>query len=93
MRTTLDIDDDVLQAAKELAQAEGKTTGRIASDLMRMALAGGTDHPGPGPAGSYLKNGWYVLPRRGGVVTKELVDRLLEEADWEDAGLPPPSRI
>jgi hypothetical protein len=29
MRTTLDIDDDILQAAKELAQRERKTAGRI----------------------------------------------------------------
>jgi hypothetical protein len=33
MRTTLDIDDDVLTAAKELAAAENKTAGRIISDL------------------------------------------------------------
>jgi hypothetical protein len=28
MRTTLDIEDDVLQAAKELAQREGRTAGQ-----------------------------------------------------------------
>ena len=28
MRTTLDIDDDVLQAAKELARSEKKTAGK-----------------------------------------------------------------
>src|ERR1700740_3498375 len=33
MRTTLDIDDDVLQAAKELARRQGKTAGRIVSEL------------------------------------------------------------
>ena len=35
MRTTVDIDDDVLQAAKELARRERKTTGRILSELAR----------------------------------------------------------
>ena len=35
MRTTLDIDDDVLQAAKELAQYESKTAGQVLSDLAR----------------------------------------------------------
>ncbi len=87
MRTTLDIDDDVLQAAKELAAVEKKTAGRVLSELARQALTGPGEPPGPGPGGTYLKNGWYVLPRRGGIVTKELVDRLIEEADLEEGGL------
>jgi hypothetical protein len=29
MRTTLDIDDDVLAAAKELASAQKKTAGKV----------------------------------------------------------------
>lgn len=39
MRTTLDIDDDVLLAAKELASARGTTTGKVLSALARAALA------------------------------------------------------
>lgn len=39
MRTTLNIDDDVLQAAKELAAIRGLTAGRVISDLARTALA------------------------------------------------------
>ena len=35
MRTTLDIDNDVLQAAKELAAARRLTAGRAISDLAR----------------------------------------------------------
>ena len=38
MRTTLDLDADILQAAKELAQSRGLTAGRIISDLVRQAL-------------------------------------------------------
>ena len=38
MRTTLDIDDDVLMAAKELARAAGKTAGKIISELVRKAM-------------------------------------------------------
>jgi len=87
MRTTLDIDDDVLQAAKELARTERKTAGKVLSDLARRALTKTSEVSGStGPAGAVLRNGWYVLPSRGGIVTKELVDRLLEEADLEDAG-------
>ena len=34
------------------------------------------------------RNGWIVLASRGGPpVTNELVQRLLDQADWEDAGL------
>ena len=38
MRTTLDLDDDVLQAAKEIAAAKGMTAGKVVSDLVRKAL-------------------------------------------------------
>jgi hypothetical protein len=39
MRTTLDIDDDVLQAAKEIAVSRNSTTGKVLSDLARRGLA------------------------------------------------------
>ena len=38
MRTTLDIADDVLQAAKERAHREKKTVGEVISELARSAL-------------------------------------------------------
>ena len=38
MRTTLDIDDDVLQAAKEIAATEGRTAGKVLSELARKGL-------------------------------------------------------
>lgn len=38
MRTTLDIDDDLLHATKELARREGKTAGEMVSHLLRRAL-------------------------------------------------------
>lgn len=56
MRTTLDIDDDVLQAAKELAAVRKLTAGRVISTLARAAL-----RPRP-PART--RNGVPVLPRR-----------------------------
>lgn len=40
MRTTLDIEDDVLAAAKELARRQGSSAGRVVSRLLRTALAG-----------------------------------------------------
>ncbi|MGH9412078.1 MAG: CopG family transcriptional regulator, partial [Vicinamibacterales bacterium] len=39
MRTTLDIDDDILQAAKELAAMQRSTTGKVISQLARRGLA------------------------------------------------------
>ena len=83
MRTTLDIDDDVLTAVKERAAAEDSTAGKVISDLARQALT----RPAEGPL--IKRNGFYVLPPRGGVVTSALVRRLEEEADLEDAGLLP----
>jgi hypothetical protein len=56
MRTTLDIDDDVLQAAKELAAVYGKTAGQVVSELARRALSPTMAHR--------LRNGVPVLPRR-----------------------------
>ena len=56
MRTTLDIDDDVLQAAKELAAVRRMTAGQMLSELARQALA-------PSRAGK-VRNGVPVLPRR-----------------------------
>jgi hypothetical protein len=57
MRTTLDIDEDVLQAAKELAAARGRTAGQIVSELARAGL-----RP-PGHA-VRVRNGVPLLPRR-----------------------------
>lgn len=83
MRTTLDIDDDILAAAKERAADEKRTTGKVISDLARQALT----RPAPGPL--IERNGFWVLPSRGGVVTSALVRRLEHEADLQDAGLLP----
>jgi hypothetical protein len=39
MRTTLDIDDDILRAARELAGSRGKSLGQTVSELARRGLA------------------------------------------------------
>ncbi len=38
MRTTLDIEDDVLLAAKEIARQQGITVGQVVSNLARRSL-------------------------------------------------------
>jgi hypothetical protein len=39
MRTTLDIEDPVLDAIKELARRQGRTAGAVASELLRRAMS------------------------------------------------------
>lgn len=74
MRTTIDIDDDVLQAAKELATKQKSTAGRIISALARRALAGAA-----GPKQPLTKNAVPVLPARGDVITLDHVRKLMDQ--------------
>ena len=39
MRTTIDIDDPILKEIKQLQRREGKSLGRLVSDLLAQALA------------------------------------------------------
>ena len=39
MRTTVDIDDPILRDLKELQRIEGKSLGRLASDLLAQAIS------------------------------------------------------
>jgi hypothetical protein len=39
MRTTLELDDDLLTTAKQLAEQQGVPLGQIISDLVRQSLA------------------------------------------------------
>ncbi|MDP1738683.1 MAG: CopG family transcriptional regulator [Caulobacter sp.] len=73
MRTTLTIDDDVLAAARALAERREETLGAVVSDLMRQALR-------PPEQVFETRNGIPLLPSRGNaVVTPELVKALFEE--------------
>ena len=65
MRTTLDIDDDILQAAKELARAEKKTAGQVLSELARKGLGAGLEGE-PSRDVFTIKDGLPVLRSRGG---------------------------
>ncbi|MEK7876692.1 MAG: antitoxin [Pseudomonadota bacterium] len=77
MRTTLDIANDVLQAAKERARREKKTTGEVISELARHALTAPPETPvARAPKAIY---GLRPFPKRGGIVTNELIDKLRED--------------
>lgn len=77
MRTTLDIDEDVLQAAKERARREKKSLGEVISELARRALTTPAQVVSEGPARALY--GFRPFPNRGGVVTNELIDKLRDE--------------
>ena len=82
MRTTLDIDDDVLFAAKELAAKEKKTAGKILSDFFRRALqapAAPSLRSKTGKDKFVMKNGFPVLPAGGRIVTTEMIQRIMDE--------------
>jgi hypothetical protein len=49
MRTTLDIDDPILKDLKRLQRREGKSLGRLVSDLLAQALAAGRRNAPPPP--------------------------------------------
>jgi hypothetical protein len=81
VRTTLDIEDDVLAAAKELARRQGTSAGQMVSRLLRAALCG--------PAATELSPfvstpavaGFRPFPATAGqLVTNEKIDQLRDEA-------------
>ncbi|MBS0556821.1 MAG: hypothetical protein JSR27_05335 [Proteobacteria bacterium] len=78
MRTTLDIDDDVLSAAKEIARRNGETAGRTVSDLIRRALTQTPvrAHEVREPESFY---GFRPFPPSGRIVTNELINRIRDE--------------
>ncbi len=78
MRTTLDIDDDLLQAAKEIARRAHKTAGQVVSELLRQALtASRTGSDAPEPPAVYGFQPFRA--EKGRVVTNDLIDQLRGE--------------
>jgi hypothetical protein len=72
MRTTVDLEEDVLLAAKEIARQRGNTVGQVLPDLARQALTR--------RAPVSTKHGLPLLVKLdAGVVTLELVNRLRDE--------------
>lgn len=75
MRTTLAIDDDILDAAKAMAGIQNRSVGQVLSDLARKAL----ERPAPPPR---ERNGFLLLPSRGGPpVTLEMVNVLRDDEE------------
>lgn len=56
MRTTLDLDEDVVAGAKQLARSRGRTLGEVVSELARQSLQAGSP-----PA---VRNGFRLFASR-----------------------------
>ena len=78
MRTTLDIDEEVLKAAKEIARRQHKTAGAVISELVRRALTHGVSEP-PTAVETQPFYGFRPLAREGRVVSNQTVEQLRED--------------
>lgn len=79
MRTTLDIEDDVLFAAKDLARREKKTAGQVISELARKGLSGAATVSAREPKAAY---GFRPFPKEGRIVSNELINKLREDGEY-----------
>lgn len=78
MRTTINLDEDVLLAVQERARREKRSAGQVLSDLARDALTGQHQQRADGAAGA-SNHGFQPLPHRGAAVSNALIDRLRED--------------
>ncbi len=79
MRTTLDIEDDVLFAAKDLARREKQSIGRIISELARKGLSGAATVSARAPKPVF---GFRPFPKEGRIVSNELINKLREDGEY-----------
>lgn len=77
MRTTLNIDDDILAAIKDLAQKERVSAGRILSRLARESLTSRNFQQGSSVQKSVT--GFRPFPPRKKFVSSAQVDRLRDD--------------
>ncbi|MDZ7749044.1 MAG: hypothetical protein U5K43_09570 [Halofilum sp. (in: g-proteobacteria)] len=81
MRTTLNIDDDLLAAARTMAHQQNLPTGVVVSRLLRVALVGRPEGESPNRgAGSRKLAGFRPFPARDTPVDNEHINRLRDEA-------------
>ena len=81
MRTTLDIDDDLLAAAKELARRERSTAGEVVSRLLRHSLTGQDATPAPSRRRPAAVAGFEPFAARPGRVTTDDTVNALRDAE------------
>ena len=76
MRTTIDIEDDVLAAAKEMASQQRVSAGTVVSRLLRQAMSGvgGSERFSAGGLSSVA--GFQPFPSQGVLITNAQIDAL-----------------
>jgi hypothetical protein len=79
MRTTLDLDDDVLITAKDLARRQKRTAGEVISELARIGLRHSTGRSTQNDNACTAFLGFEPIPPGGAIATNEEVNRLREE--------------
>lgn len=87
MRTTLDIADDVLLAAKESARRKKTSVGAVISELARRSLLRADEPAAQMASGEVAPHrlhdlGIRPLPRRGGLLSNEVVNQLREDGGY-----------
>jgi hypothetical protein len=77
MRTTLAIDDDVLEQVKVYAEQRNLSMGKAATDLLRKGISR--------PAPTHMENGLRVFSKSSDrpLITPELVRKLDSEQDLD----------
>lgn len=75
MRTTVDIEEDVLETAKELARQQRISTGQVISRLLRDALCGRTSQ-GSGVSDLPAVGGFRPFPAQGVSITNKQINQL-----------------
>ncbi|MDD5029016.1 MAG: hypothetical protein PHH58_05850 [Rhodoferax sp.] len=76
MRTTLDIEDDVLYAAKELAARERITASVLISRLLRAAISGAMVKQPVGATASPAVAGFQPFEAQGVLITNAQINAL-----------------
>jgi hypothetical protein len=82
MRTTLDLDDDVLTSAKEIAKRENKTAGQVLSELARRALTQGATSGEGRRKRAAPAHGFTPFTEGSAVVTNAMIDKLRDEGEY-----------
>jgi hypothetical protein len=77
MRTSVTLEDDVYTLASVYASARQITLGKAISELIRK----GEGVAAPPPEIHRSQSGLPMFPRRGGIVTAELIKRLENESE------------
>lgn len=79
MRTTIDLDEELLRTAKAISDTRGTTLSRVICELAWKGLR-------PEPEGGVARNGFPLLPRRADAqpVTPEHIAELLDAVDRDE---------